>query len=131
MSDILESLFQADHEGVEAISTNNLLSKVEDSNNRMREGSIEESNLMVGSLDVEALYPSIDAKRADQIVRETVTSSDLRVDREDWHWVFIYSRLTMTPHDKLDQRVTGVLPRRIYKSRRKPGKKPTLLTANL
>ena len=85
---------------------------------------------MIGSLDVEALYPSIDAKRAGQIVRERVTESQLRVDGVDWRWVLIYLSLTMTPHDKVDQRLTGVLPRRIHKPGRK-AKKPTILTASL
>ena len=131
LSDILEGMFQADSDGVEVISTEDLLSKVEDLNTQIREGSIEDTSLMIGSLDVEALYPSIDARKAGQIVRDRITESDLKVDGVDWRWVLIYLGLTMTPHDKVDQKLTGTLPRRICKAGKKPGKRPTILTANL
>ena len=60
-----------------------------------------------------------------------MTKSDLSVEGVDWRWVLIYLGLTMTPHDKVVHKLTGVLPRRTYKAGKKPSRRPTILTASL
>merc|ERR1711954_234440 len=113
VSDILGYLFQADNNNVEVTSTEDFLSRIEDLNQQIREGKVNGDQLMVGSLDVEALYPSIDVNRAAEIVKERVMESELRLEGIDWRWMLIYMTLTMTPHEKVDNRVQGILPRRV------------------
>ena len=52
LSEILECMFKADQGGVDVTSTEDLLSKVEELNEQIRGASIEDHNLMIGSLDV-------------------------------------------------------------------------------
>ena len=66
VSDTLSDMLAADGDSAEVVSTEDLLSKVEDFNNLIREGQVEGDKLVLGSLDVEALYPSIDIKLARQ-----------------------------------------------------------------
>ena len=77
----------ADGDSAEVVSTEFLLNKVEATNELIRAGVIPGEEVALGSLDVEALYPSIDMKLAGQIIKEKITTSELNVDGVDWHWV--------------------------------------------
>ena len=60
VSDLITYLFLSEEETCEVISTEDFLSRIEQFNQSIREGKIDTEEIMVGSLDVEALYPSID-----------------------------------------------------------------------
>ena len=60
----------SENDSAEAISTEDMLSCVEDLNNQMRRGWIWPKCLLVGSLNVYALLPSIDVKLAGRIYKE-------------------------------------------------------------
>ena len=55
LSDILVSLIEADGQTAEVISTEDLLSRVEEFNELIRTGQVDGEGLTLGSLDVEAL----------------------------------------------------------------------------
>ena len=97
----------------ECVSTEDFLSKIEDLNSKIREGSIDSTNMMVGSLDVESLYGSIDTKVAAKIVKIRYMMSEMKIEGVDWRWVLIYLKLTMTPHEVIDNNVQGILPRKL------------------
>merc|ERR1711954_35623 len=78
-------------------------------------GQVDGDQLVLGSLDVEALYPSIDIKLAGQIIRERIRNSKLRIDGIDWRWILEYLRLTMSPLDIVENKVAGILPRQLKK----------------
>ena len=103
------------------------MSKVELFNERIRRGELEGEELVLGSLDVEALYPSIDTMLAGKIVKERIMASELRLEGIDWRWLLIYLSLTMTPADKVDNKLLCLLPRRASKQ----GKPPTNKTVDL
>ena len=69
LTDNLQALHKSD-ETHECNSTEDFLSKIERLNSQIRKGEIKSDRLMVGSLDVENLYGSIDAKTAGRIVRK-------------------------------------------------------------
>ena len=69
--------------------------------------------MMVGSLDVENLYGSIDNKTAGEIVRKRFLKSSLEVEGIDYRWCMIYLKLTMSPHEIVDNKVQGILPRKL------------------
>ena len=50
--------------------------------------------VMVGSMDVMALYPSIDQVHSARIVREECLRSDLEVENIDWRAATLYLALT-------------------------------------
>ena len=95
-SDALGALFSADEDGCEVQSTEDLLSRINELNRQIREKDVNSSSMMVGSLDVEALYPSINVKRAGEICRDKVTKSDLQIEGIDYRWGLIYLALTAT-----------------------------------
>ena len=51
---------------------------------------------MVGSLDVEALYPSIDQKGGPRLVSEEVLKSNLNFENINYHLAAVYLGSTMT-----------------------------------
>ena len=59
-----------DRETAESCSTEDLLVSIEELNERVSGGEVDDSTLQVGSLDVSTLYPSIDTKLAAKIIRE-------------------------------------------------------------
>ena len=97
----------------ECVSTEDFLSKITEFNNKIKSGQINSDRLMIGSLDVESLYGSIDAKIAAKIVKKRYLKSEIKTDGVDWRWCLIYLKLTMTPHEVVDSQLQGILPRKI------------------
>ena len=63
----------------ELISTEEFLHHIDQSNSKIREGTINGDDFCIGSLDVENLYGSIDTKTACKLIREKVMNSPLRI----------------------------------------------------
>ena len=110
-------------ETCEVISTEDLISKVDDLNKRILDCDIDSDKIMVGSLDVKALYSSIDTKKASRICKERITKSPLTVEGIDYKWAGIYLAITMTPLEKAEAKVQGILPRRTFKGGTPPSVK--------
>ena len=62
---------------------------IQETNSKLKEGRI--SDFVVGSLDVEALYPSIDQIQGPKIVAEEVRKSTLKFEGVDDHLLGIPS----------------------------------------
>ena len=86
VSNILGALAEADDDSFECTSTEDLISKVNELNNKIREGTVKSEDLMVGSLDVKALYPSIDVKQAGKICKDRIMESSLKIEGLDMRW---------------------------------------------
>ena len=84
--DLLTYLFMSEQETAEVISTEDFLSKIEAFNDKIRQGKTNDEEIMVGSLDVEALYPSIDVDLAASIVKAKIMESPLKMEGVDWRW---------------------------------------------
>ena len=106
--DVLGFLVEADGPPAEVISTKEFLSRVEDLKKKVRRREVDQDQLVLSSLYVEALNPSIDTKLAAKIIKERVKKSDLVFNGIDWRWVVIYLALTMTPLAKADNKVQGL-----------------------
>ena len=76
--------------------------------------------MVLGSLDVQALYPSISTKAAGTIVRDRFFNSEAKFDGVDYVWVLKYLALTMSNCENVNARIQGLIPRKISKSGRKP-----------
>ena len=94
-TDYLNSLFQCE-ETSKTKSTENFLNSIDKLNQLIREGKVNDKLIMIGSLDVEALYPSTDIKKACQIVKERIKKSPMKHENIDFRWALIYLALTMT-----------------------------------
>ena len=62
----------------EAQSTEEVLHKIEAANKKLEDLKVKE--LVIGSLDVEALYPSIDQQEGPKIVAQEIVKSKLRFE---------------------------------------------------
>ena len=76
---------------------------------------------MVGSLDIESLYPSIKTKDAARICKEKIQSSSVEFQGVDYKWALTYLTLTMSPREIVDAKIQYLLPRRLHKQGPKPG----------
>ena len=83
LSDFLYALFQSE-ENMECKSTENFIYKICRLNESIREEKIKAPRLMIGSLDVEALYPSTDVRKAAEIVKNRILKSQLKVNNVDY-----------------------------------------------
>ena len=81
LSDILEPLTRTVEDSVEAQSTEELLRKIEETNNNL--DGVNQEDVAVGSMDVTALYPNIDQAIAAKIVKEMFVESDLEIEEVD------------------------------------------------
>ena len=64
---------------------------------------------MVGSLDVQDLYHSINVTKAGQICRDRVTNSGLKIERVNYKRALIYLDLTMSPSERVYTRVNNAM----------------------
>ena len=64
-------------------------------------GEVNTENVIVGSMDIEALYPSLDTKRAGEVVRDRILAFQLKFDGIDWRWALVYLALTMSNVEKV------------------------------
>ena len=117
----------------ELISSEDFLSIVEETNELIKDGKINSEDLVIGSLDVENLYGSINVNKASEVVRERALRTNLKVENMDWRWALIYLALTLTPHEIVDQKLQQVVPKRMKQKngRKAPGKPPTILTVEV
>ena len=66
---------------------------IEETNIKLEEGRIKD--ILVGSLDVEALYPSIDQKEGPRIVADEILKSPLKFESVDTHILGVYLATVM------------------------------------
>ena len=70
---------------------------------------------MIGSLDVENLYGSMDTNIAADIIRNRVVNSNVKFESIDWRWALIYLAHTLQPKDIVDMKLQQVIPKRLGK----------------
>ena len=90
LSDLLDPVARTRDRIWEAQSTEEVLRKIGEANQKLEEEGAKE--IMIGSLDVEALYPSIDQKIGLEIVTREVVRYDFEYENVDicLFWVCIY-----------------------------------------
>ena len=70
----------------------------------------KDKELMVGSLDVEALYPSIDQKEGPKLVSEEVRKSRLKFEGINYRLTAVYLTSTMTPERQEKEGIRKLIP---------------------
>ena len=83
LTDVLQALFSSELSN-ESLSTESYIHKIYKLNKDIREGRIVAPDLMVGSLDVEALYPSTDIYKAAEILKNRVIKSSMKFNNIDY-----------------------------------------------
>ena len=122
IADILEPLAKVEPEATEAQSTEELMRSIQDTNTALRE--VEEESVVLASMDVTSLYPSIDQEGAAVMVREAFEKSDLQVESVNYRTASLYLALTV-PKEVLEAEGFGNL---VPKRRTNRGRRPTVRT---
>ena len=71
-----------------------MLSKIDKAVEEIKQQKIEKDDLFVGSLDVEALYPSLEIEEVSKICADMVIESGLKFEGFDLVWACKYVALT-------------------------------------
>ena len=63
-----------------------MLSVIDAVSDKIMEDHLEEDELFIGSLDAEALYPSLEIDKCSKICAEMVASSGVRIEGLNYKW---------------------------------------------
>ena len=127
LSDIIEPVSLARETVWESQSTEEVLRKIKEANAMLeKEGARE---IMLGSLDVEALYPSIDQKEGPRIVAEEILKSKVKFHNINYHLAAVYLAVTLDRTRQVKEGIAHLLPSR--KAKTKIGRKLTIHTREL
>ena len=121
VSDILEPVARAEPDPKEAQSTEELMSAIKEANLKMKEKEVNEC--VIGSMDVEALYPSLDQRLSAKIVKEEYIKSDVEIAEVDWKIVALYLAVTASKEELIRDGIYHLTARRRKSVR---GRKPTV-----
>ena len=122
ISELLESALKG-MEQAEVISTEEMLSCIDDLNETWKEKQFnpEWDEIFVGSLDAEALYPSLDTDRVAKLCGETLVKSGLKIQNVDWKWATSYVALSFKKQWQVNRAgLADCIPRRRYKHGPRP-----------
>ena len=90
------------------VSTEELIAELERTNTR---GQVKDT-WVVGSLDIDSLYPSLDIERCADVVARKLESSDLKFEKLRWKEVVLYLKFNMEYTDEGYKEVFRNFPRR-------------------
>ena len=121
ISEILDAVGQTE-ETSEAISGEEMRAEIDLLN--LTEQPVEVNGMFVGSLDAEALYPSLNIVESSKMCEERVMASGMIFEGVDYGWATRYVALNMSQEDINREKLYKIIPRR--KSR--AGQRPTVRT---
>ena len=119
LSDFLKPLILVDTPRQEDQSTEEVLAQLEEAQRAIIESGA--TDVMVGSLDVQALYPSLDQDHAAELVSQMVHDSKARLTGINYRCVQTFVASNMTEKEVEDQGFVEVLLARLKKGGNRPG----------
>ena len=125
LADILEPLASTEPLKTEAHSTEELLRAIQEANSTLE--GVDVDSVVLASMDVVSLYPSIDQKGSAALVREAFIQSDIKVDNVDWEAATLYLALTVSKEELEREGYDRWVPRRTTTR----GRRPTVRTARM
>ena len=120
LSDILEPLVAVKLPRMEDVSTEEVLSQLEEASEAIWDSGA--TNTMVGSLDVRALYPSLDQVEASRAIAKFVMESPTEIAGIDYRQAQVFLACNMDEHKKKREKILHLLPTRLKKVGKQPGK---------
>jgi hypothetical protein len=120
LSNILSIIVNAiaDHydTGTESDSTEDMIASINKFNNNN-----DKCNMNIISMDVKALYPSIDIREVAAVVRQIYQESKLEIDGVNWEEACKYLALLIKPEEITTMGLTEVIQKRKHRRGRPPG----------
>ena len=95
-------------------ATDDLLTEFE----KVNADRVVDRDWVVGSLDVDALYPSLDIERCARVVCDRLFESDLKFEKLDWKEIALYLRFHLTEAEIQVEGLERICPRRKCKKGR-------------
>ena len=121
ISDVIEPIARVSPEQSEAQSTEELMREIEETNKELRDLKSGEG-IVVASMDVSALYPSLDQRESAKIVRKEFEESGIEIEGVDWRLVALYLAVTVSREELLREGLEHLVAKR----RKMKGRKPTV-----
>ena len=125
ISDFLEPLVSLMTPRMEERSTEEVLSQLEEA--KVAVESSAANNVMVGSLDVSALYPSLHQEESAELVSRFIEESPVRLEGMDLRSAQVYLASNLTPVQIKLEGLKGLVPARVHKYGKRPGPTSTEL----
>ena len=119
VSDFLEPLVLLLCPRMEDRSTEEAIHQLEEAEEGMRKSG--SNNAMVGSLDVAALYPSIDQEQAADMVAMTIQESPIRMEGINLRCLQVYLSSNLTEKQVIKEGLKDLVPGRARKGGKRPG----------
>ena len=104
LSMLLSHLIPED--GTHCWSTDDLLVEYE----RVNSSQVVSGEWIVGSLDVDSLYPSLDIRHSVRVVREVLFDSDLKFEKLDWKEIALYLKFHLADDEIAEERLGRICP---------------------
>ena len=127
LSDLISPIHKSNKEHKEVQSTEEMLAKIEETNEKLAEMGIK--NGVLGSMDVEALFPSIDQEDSARIVAEEMIKHGVEYEGVDVRLATHYLGVCMTKERQVREGVSHLIPARKARDRR--GRRLTVFTKSL
>ena len=96
-----------EEENIEAQSTEELLRCIQEANVTLKE--VDPGEVAVGSMDVTALYPSLDQRVSARMVKEAYLASEFEVEGVDWKAVSLYLALTVSRQELIKEGIAHLV----------------------
>ena len=119
LSDLIEPLVNMLTPRMEERSTEEVLSQLEEAKAAIHQAGAQD--VMVGSLDVAALYSSLNQEQAAEMVSRMIEESPARLDGFDLRMAQVYLASNMTTDQIKREGLSGLLPVRVGKRGNRPG----------
>ena len=110
MSDLIVPVTLMNKKSREAQSTEEVLRAVEEASVKLREERVQE--LVIGSMDVRALYPSLDIEASARIVSEEIIKSEIEYRGVDIKLAGVYLATALSKERQSREGIASLLPRK-------------------
>ena len=97
VSEVLERIADAEQNEHECINTEMLCREVQDANIRIKQNNVSREDVVIGSLDAVALYPSLKLQETSDIIHNMVLQSEVDVRGLQWKELAKYLYIVCTP----------------------------------
>ena len=120
MADFLTPVVAAQYPRMEDLSTEEVMMQLREAQVHMKDTKAR--NTMAGSLDVRALYPSLDQEGSARIVADFVKKTPTKIEGIDYQYAQIFIASNMDLHELKKDGLLSLVPKRKKKKGPRPGK---------
>ena len=120
LADFLTPLVAAQSPRMEDLSTEEVMVQLQEAQAMVRETCTKD--VMVGSLDVRALYPSLDQEGSARAVADLIMRTPTKVAGIDWRSAQVFIASNMDHHELLREGIESMVPKRKNRGGKRPGK---------